>query len=217
VAAHAASGPLQLPAAIRSRSGAQAGVPAAIIGFRARKATFGAAQTSSCRETAGTPNGGSGACPRPGQSRKESLLLGCRDQRTQRERPHAPGNLATEHPSGVCSSHELPDPGISHQFSSSSPDSGKSHHSGGSSPPGQKNPQPRLMIAHPPRNPMGAVCRLWTVNGSTKFCYESTPFSGSCARSSQRVFYDSDSALAVNLKLHCQLTARMRRRLSGRT
>jgi hypothetical protein len=32
--------------AIRSRPGAQAGVPADIIGFRAQKATFGAAQTS---------------------------------------------------------------------------------------------------------------------------------------------------------------------------
>jgi hypothetical protein len=58
MAAHAASGPLQLPACIRSRSGAQAGVPAGIIGFRAQKATFGAAQTNSRRETVGAPNGG---------------------------------------------------------------------------------------------------------------------------------------------------------------
>jgi len=35
MAAHAASGPLALPVWVRSRSGAQAGVPAGIIGFRA--------------------------------------------------------------------------------------------------------------------------------------------------------------------------------------
>ena len=46
--------------------------------------------------------------------------------------------------------HELPDPGISHQFSSSSADSGKSHRYGGSSPPGRKNPQPQPDDRPPP-------------------------------------------------------------------
>ena len=40
--------------------------------------------------------------------------------------------------------HELPDPGISHQFSSSSPDPGKSHRLGGSSPPSDTIGKPKL-------------------------------------------------------------------------
>jgi hypothetical protein len=48
---------LRCRSAIRSRSGAQVGVAADIIGFRAQKATFGAAQTNSCRETVGAPAG----------------------------------------------------------------------------------------------------------------------------------------------------------------
>ena len=54
--------------------------------------------------------------------------------------------------------HEFPDPGTSHQFSSSSADSGKSHRCGGSSPPGRENPQPGLMICDVP--PVGAVPAL---------------------------------------------------------
>jgi hypothetical protein len=59
MAAHAASGPLQL-SALRSGQGLErrSAFPVGIIGFRVQKATFGAAQTSSCRATAGTPNGG---------------------------------------------------------------------------------------------------------------------------------------------------------------
>ena len=42
--------------------------------------------------------------------------------------------------------HELPDPGISHQFSSSSPDPGKSHRCGGSSPPRTQIHDPDLRV-----------------------------------------------------------------------
>jgi hypothetical protein len=44
--------------AIGSRSGAQAGVPADITGFRAQHPTFGTAQTNSSKETVGAPDGG---------------------------------------------------------------------------------------------------------------------------------------------------------------